>query len=107
MKEDRTLRLLRKTPLTGANRDGSKAAKKKLAERRNETPIALSVGTGHRLPRRLVWCEAQIASRRLSEETTQAPGRMPEFGASAQFQGEHLFRLLAEYTVQGSHSRRI
>lgn len=40
MKEDRTLRLLRKTPLTGANRDGSKAAKKKLAERRNETPIA-------------------------------------------------------------------
>ena len=40
MKEDRTLRLLHKTPLTGANRDGSKAAKKKLAERRNETPIA-------------------------------------------------------------------
>ena len=40
MKEDRTLRLLRKTPLTGANRDGSKAAKKKLAERRNETTIA-------------------------------------------------------------------
>jgi len=33
MKEDRTLRLLRKTPLTGANRDGSKAAKKKLADR--------------------------------------------------------------------------
>lgn len=86
MKEDRTLRLLRKTPPTGANRDGSKAAKKKLAERRNE---------------------AQIASRRLSEETTQDPGRMPEFGASAQFQGEHLFRLLAEYTVQGSHSRGI
>ena len=40
MKEDRTLRLLRKMPLTGANRDGSKAAKKELAERRNETPIA-------------------------------------------------------------------
>ena len=40
MKEDRTLRLLRKTPPTGANREGSKAAKKKLAERRNETPIA-------------------------------------------------------------------
>ena len=40
MKGNRTHRLLRKTLLTGANRDGPRAAKKKLAERRSETPIA-------------------------------------------------------------------
>ena len=37
---DRTLRLLHKTLLTEAGRDGPEAAKKKLAERRSETPIA-------------------------------------------------------------------
>lgn len=40
MKENRTHRLLRKTLLPGANRDGPRAAKKELAERRSETPIA-------------------------------------------------------------------
>lgn len=30
-----------------------------------------------------------------------------EFGTSAKIQDEHLFRLLAEYAAQGSHSRGI
>ena len=107
MKEDRTLRLLRKTPLTGANRDGSKAAKKKLAERRNETPIAPERWGGTPVAPKAGVVRSANRLQALERRNDQAPGRMPEFGASAQFQGEHLFRLLAEYTVQGSHSRGI